>query len=255
MIMSLKQFSATARTMTLDEYEAAYGVDHEVEEGGGTAREIVPTADLLRVYPGGTWIARMGERVTGRDPHNWYLTLGETEYDTFRSGQTLAELEAILWDWTNHRDARAAAAAEEDAGNRLKPASTIESTWTQAEDQHLSMTCRNWRGKFEQKTIRPINLWFSRHPEPAWLLQAWDCEEGKRRDFNLDGCHFTRLDRPGSKGERDLSIDRLALALMDTRPDLARMSLDEWLATHHDHLTREERTAARAILDLHETRS
>lgn len=45
--------------------------------------------------------------------------------------------------------------------------------------------------------------------------------------------------------------DQLALAMMKTRPDLKELSLDEWLLTHMDALTRRERQAAQAIINLH----
>jgi len=47
--------------------------------------------------------------------------------------------------------------------------------------------------------------------------------------------------------------DALALAMMQTRPDLAEMSLDEWLVEHWDRLSETERRAAQAIVDLHMT--
>ena len=48
-------------------------------------------------------------------------------------------------------------------------------------------------------------------------------------------------------------VDALALAMMDTRPDLEQGSLDEWLVAHWDKLSGVERQAAQAILDLHMT--
>lgn len=46
-------------------------------------------------------------------------------------------------------------------------------------------------------------------------------------------------------------VDQLAIALMQTRPDLAQMSLDEWLAEHFEKLTESERRAATAIIEMH----
>lgn len=46
-------------------------------------------------------------------------------------------------------------------------------------------------------------------------------------------------------------LDALALSFMATRPDLPVMSLDEFLAKHHDRLSPDERAAGEAILALH----
>jgi hypothetical protein len=45
--------------------------------------------------------------------------------------------------------------------------------------------------------------------------------------------------------------DALAIAMMQTRPDLREMSLDEWLIQHDAHLSPNERAAGQAILALH----
>lgn len=46
-------------------------------------------------------------------------------------------------------------------------------------------------------------------------------------------------------------LDALARALMDTRPDLEPMSLDEWVWQHHECLTDAERSTASAISALY----
>lgn len=45
-------------------------------------------------------------------------------------------------------------------------------------------------------------------------------------------------------------MDVLALALMETRPDLAQMSLDEWVAEHSESLSDAEQYIAIKILEL-----
>lgn len=47
--------------------------------------------------------------------------------------------------------------------------------------------------------------------------------------------------------------DALARAMMDTRPDLEPMSLDEWVIQHHDKLTPHEWEAAVHICNLHQS--
>jgi hypothetical protein len=44
-------------------------------------------------------------------------------------------------------------------------------------------------------------------------------------------------------------LDREAIALMESRPDLQQMSLDEWLLEHSEKLSDHEKRAASAILD------
>jgi predicted transcriptional regulator len=46
-------------------------------------------------------------------------------------------------------------------------------------------------------------------------------------------------------------LDELATTFMSKRPDLASASLDEWLAQHHDQLTRQERQDGMAILEAY----
>ena len=73
-----------------------------------------------------------------------------------------------------------------------------------AEAAQINMTYRNWRGEVAQRTIRPVALWFGKtewHPEPGWLLNAWDCDKGERRDFALADCQFADLARPSQAGD------------------------------------------------------
>ena len=73
-----------------------------------------------------------------------------------------------------------------------------------AEAAQITMTYRNWRGEVAQRTIRPVALWFGKtdwHPEHGWLLSAWDCDKGERRDFALADCQFAALARPSQAGD------------------------------------------------------
>lgn len=58
-----------------------------------------------------------------------------------------------------------------------------------------------------------------------------------------------RLVDQGSIARFEILEDEAA-AFVAKRPDLEPMSLDEWLAEHHDHLTADERATGIAILDL-----
>lgn len=84
-----------------------------------------------------------------------------------------------------------------------------------AEAAQITMTYRNWRGEVSQRTIRPVALWFGKtdwHPEPGWLLSAWDCDKGERRDFALADCQFADLARPSQAGDERV-VEGIAIAL------------------------------------------
>lgn len=49
---------------------------------------------------------------------------------------------------------------------------------------------RNHRGEVATRLIRPRNVWFGAtpwHPEPQWMLLAFDEAKGQYRDFALAG--------------------------------------------------------------------
>ena len=52
----------------------------------------------------------------------------------------------------------------------------------------VALTYTNWRGETSVRTIIPRGVWFGStewHPEPQWMLQAFDTEKGADRDFAL----------------------------------------------------------------------
>src|SRR4051812_21068783 len=57
----------------------------------------------------------------------------------------------------------------------------------------------NWRGRREKRTIRPRWLWFGSteyHPEPQWLLCAFDGDKEADRDFAMSGIHSWSAPEP-----------------------------------------------------------
>jgi len=55
------------------------------------------------------------------------------------------------------------------------------------------ITYRNWRGVIAQRRIVPISFRFGTtewHPEPGWLMRAWDVDKGAEREFALKDCDF-----------------------------------------------------------------
>lgn len=56
------------------------------------------------------------------------------------------------------------------------------------EAEPVALTYRNWRGEVAERTIIPRRVWFGAtdwHPEPQWLLTAFDTEKGADLDFAL----------------------------------------------------------------------
>lgn len=52
----------------------------------------------------------------------------------------------------------------------------------------FAFTYRNWRGEIGERRAIPIGVWFSStewHPEPQWLLRAYDCDKRETRDFAM----------------------------------------------------------------------
>lgn len=57
-----------------------------------------------------------------------------------------------------------------------------------SDNRKLKLTYTNWRGETAERTIVPLSVWYGStewHPEPQWLLKAYDMEKGAQRDFAL----------------------------------------------------------------------
>lgn len=81
----------------------------------------------------------------------------------------------------------------------------------------IVMTYRNWRGEIGLRAIIPHCLWWGAtewHPEPGWLLTAWDCSKAEVRDFALADCQFTALPAPQpAQMDREALVDVIQAAL------------------------------------------
>tara|TARA_Y100001968_G_scaffold331057_1_gene384584 strand:- start:1107 stop:1325 length:219 start_codon:yes stop_codon:yes gene_type:complete len=65
------------------------------------------------------------------------------------------------------------------------------------EDQAITFTYTNWRGETSVRKAIPMGLeWSSTewHPEPGWLLRAYDLEKQAERQFAIKDCDFTRIE-------------------------------------------------------------
>lgn len=56
------------------------------------------------------------------------------------------------------------------------------------EDAAIRVNYTNWRGVSSVRTITPMHVWHGStewHPEPQWLLRAWDHDRNSAKDFAL----------------------------------------------------------------------
>lgn len=93
-------------------------------------------------------------------------------------------------------EARAALAASQPAPETLNAAynrgyeDCLYSAGQTAEPESrpITLTYTNWKGETAQRTIIPRHIWWGStewHPEPQWLLTAFDVDKGSERDFAL----------------------------------------------------------------------
>lgn len=100
--------------------------------------------------------------------------------DALKVGIALIEGDATGVEWKKGcrafiKTARAALAASQPAP-QVRPGAPITLTYT------------NWKGETAQRTIIPRRVWWGStewHPEPQWLLTAFDVDKGAQRDFAL----------------------------------------------------------------------
>lgn len=67
----------------------------------------------------------------------------------------------------------------------------------------LEIGYTNYRGEFAVRCIVPISFWYGStdwHPDPQWLVKAYDADKGAERDFAFKD--FSALTSPAS-GERE----------------------------------------------------
>lgn len=74
--------------------------------------------------------------------------------------------------------------------------------------ERITASYTNWRGETEDRSITPMEIRFDAtewHPEPQWLLKAWDDDRQAWRDFALKDFNF----------RTDLSAAKVAAAYED----------------------------------------
>jgi predicted DNA-binding transcriptional regulator YafY len=51
----------------------------------------------------------------------------------------------------------------------------------------------NWRGEFAMRTVTPVHIFWGAtkyHPQPGWMLEAFDHDKQALRSFALVDCDF-----------------------------------------------------------------
>lgn len=92
-------------------------------------------------------------------------------------------------------------------------AGEVEKRETPAPQSHLSgkpvsLTYTNWRGETSERTIKPRYVWFGStewHPEPQWLLTAFDLEKNADRDFALKDFGQPPAPQPREVGSAEIT--------------------------------------------------
>lgn len=99
---------------------------------------------------------------------------------------------------------------------------------------------RNYRGEVSDRTIMPISVRYGAtewHPEPQWLLRAWDVDKGAEREFALSDFVDAGDSEPASTEAIEEAKD-FCIMLMSSPPGLTlhmptdeiTRRLDDWYA-------------------------
>lgn len=64
----------------------------------------------------------------------------------------------------------------------------------QPTEKTLRFAYTNYRGEPSVRLATPSSFWFGTtefHPDPQWIMTAFDHDKGAVRDFALDQCDFS----------------------------------------------------------------
>lgn len=62
-------------------------------------------------------------------------------------------------------------------------------------DKYVIIDYTNWRGERRKRIIEPIDIFFGKmewHKEPQYLMDAFDEEDGRRKEFAMKDIHSWR---------------------------------------------------------------
>lgn len=151
-----------------------------------------------------------------RPPLSDTLSRCDTDFGTYR---TWTHDEANgKWFWSveggwNEANGEApneeAAKAAAQAGYEARILSALEPSALDMGNP-ITLTYTNYRGETSERAITPIRPWFGStewHPEPQWLLRAYDHDKGAERDFALKD-----FGRQQPSAARELALEEAARA-------------------------------------------
>jgi len=124
-------------------------------------------------------------RVAAAEAMGWVVATAAEEAAGAADTALASKMEALVMG---------VAAFVEDADNAASEA-------TKAQDNLLGkppicFTYTNWRGETRLRRAIPYFVWHratEHHPEPQWIMCAWDLEKMEQRSFALANCDFTNL--------------------------------------------------------------
>lgn len=77
--------------------------------------------------------------------------------------------------------------------------------------REITMIYRNYRGEIAERTVTPLHIWWGTtdwHPEPGWLMTAFDHDKQADRDFSLADCQFAALTPTSAEPVAWRSVER-----------------------------------------------
>lgn len=104
----------------------------------------------------------------------------------------------------------------------------------------MTFTYKNWRGEVATRTALPVGTLERKatefHPEPQWIMRAWDYEKQAYRDFALADCTFASATPESATRERISGIVNTAIieALADYEVPSDMIANDPEIATASD---------------------
>ncbi|MEZ2132739.1 MULTISPECIES: hypothetical protein [unclassified Sinorhizobium] len=131
-----------------------------------------------------------------RDNPEWKIARHNITIALEKTGGVICAKEPVAWTYV---------------ADRYTALHTPLSTASKGDEPPLTFVYRNWRGEIATRTVRPIRLEYGAtdwHPEPQWLLIAWDIEKDAERSFAVKD-----INPRASKGDDGGDVERLRNAI------------------------------------------
>jgi predicted DNA-binding transcriptional regulator YafY len=89
---------------------------------------------------------------------------------------------------------------------------------------------RNWRGETALRRVRPIGISYGTsewHPEPQWLLHAYDLDKEAERDFSFSNIAAAPASPAAEPTEHNMRLDYRRAVRAEQRAARLEQKLDE----------------------------